>query len=72
MMKCKTCNKRLPEADSDTCFNCRVRTVGFSFVGGGGYTRKRWNEHTIESKRADVLGDRVLGVDCEPASNWGW
>jgi hypothetical protein len=71
-MKCRTCNKRLPEPDSAECFNCRVRTVGFAFVGGGGYTRENWNTRTIAEKRADVLGDRVLGVDVEPASTFGW
>lgn len=71
-MKCHTCNKRLPEAGSQECFNCRVRTVGFSFVGGGGYTRASFHDRTIAEKRAEILGDRVLGVDVEPASNFGW
>lgn len=69
-MRCQ-CGKHM-EDGSSLCFNCRVRTVGFSFAGGGGYTRKRWNERTITEKRAEVLGDRVLGVDVEPASNYGW
>ena len=70
-MKCKTCNKRLPEEGSTECFNCRVASVGFTFVGGG-YTRDRFHNATIAEKRADVLGDSVLGVDVEPASNYGW
>jgi hypothetical protein len=69
-MKCRTCNKRSPEAGSDICFNCRVRTVGFSFVGGGGYTRAAFHGRTIAEKRAEVLGDKIVGVDVEPASNW--
>jgi hypothetical protein len=71
MSKCHRCNKRLPEADSDICFHCRVASVGFSFVGGGGYTRQHWNERTVAEKRVEVLGDRVLGVDAEPASTFG-
>jgi hypothetical protein len=71
-VKCHTCNKRLPEDGSDECFNCRVRSVGFSFVGGGGYTRKAFHNATIAEKRAEVLGDKVVGVDVEPASNFGW
>jgi hypothetical protein len=70
-MKCHTCNKRLPEEGSDECFNCRVRSVGFSFVGGGGYTRATFHDHTVAERRADILGDRVLGVDTEPSSNFG-
>ena len=60
------------EDDRSECFNCRVRTVGFTFVGGGGYTRDNWHDRTIAEKRAEVLGDRVLGVDVEPASTYGW
>jgi len=71
-MKCHTCNKRLPEEGSDECFNCRVSTVGFNFVGGGGYTRKAFHDRTIAEKRTEVLGDSVVGVDVEPASNFGW
>ena len=65
------CGKDAEEGRSE-CFNCRVSSVGFAFVGGGGYTRKAWNSATISEKRADVLGDKVLGVDVEPASNFGW
>lgn len=71
-MKCRACNKRLPEEGSDECFNCRVRTVGFSFVGGGGYTRSTFHDSTIAERRAEILGDRVVGVDVEPASTYGW
>jgi hypothetical protein len=71
-VKCKVCNKRLPEAGSDECFNCRVSTVGFTFAGGGGYTRRQWKNSTITEKRADLLGDRKLGVDTEPSSTFGW
>jgi hypothetical protein len=66
-MKCR-CNKRLRQEDEryGLCFNCRVRTVGFSFVGGGGYTQESFHNSTIAEKRAEILGDRVVGVDCEP------
>jgi hypothetical protein len=63
------CGKIAEEA-TGVCFNCRVRSVGFSFIGGGGYTRNAFHDRTIAEKRAEVLGDRVLGVDVEPASNW--
>jgi hypothetical protein len=71
-MKC-SCNKHLRPEDvpHGVCFNCRVRSVGFSFVGGGGYTRGSFHDSTIAEKRTEILGDRVLGVDVEPASNWG-
>jgi hypothetical protein len=69
-LRCR-CGK-LAEADRSECFHCRVASVGFAFVGGGGYTRENWNTKTIAEKRADVLGDRVLGVDVEPSSTYGW
>jgi hypothetical protein len=48
-----------------------VSTVGFSFRGGGTYGRASFNDMTISERRADVLGDRVLGVDVEPVSTFG-
>lgn len=66
-MKCPECNKRIAEESTGICFNCRARSVGFSFVGGGGYTRTSFHDQTIAEKRAEILGDRVVGVDCEPA-----
>jgi hypothetical protein len=59
------------EAGRDECFRCRVATVGFSFRGGGTYGRASFNDMTISERRADVLGDRVLGVDVEPVSTFG-
>jgi hypothetical protein len=67
-----TCECGKPaEAGRSECFGCRVRTVGFAFRGGGTYGRSRFNDMTISERRADILGDRVLGVDVEPASTFG-
>jgi hypothetical protein len=60
------------EEDRSECYRCRVASVGFSFRGGGGYTRDSFHNSTIAEKRAEILGDRVLGVDVEPASTYGW
>jgi hypothetical protein len=46
--------------------------VGFAFVGGGGYTRAAFHDYTNAERRAEILGDRVVGVDVEPASTYGW
>lgn len=69
-MSCR-CGKPT-EPGSDECYRCRVSSVGFSFRGGGGYTRDSFHDYTIAERRAEVLGDRVLGVDVEPASTYGW
>lgn len=45
-MTCQDCHLRPAEAGTDTCFRCRVATVGFTFVGGGGYGRKAYHERT--------------------------
>ena len=69
---CKECHVRVAEDNgSGICFLCRVGSVGFSFRGGGGYTRQSFHDSTISEKRAEILGDRVLGVDVEPASTYG-
>ena len=70
---CKQCLVRVAEDNgSGICFLCRVSSVGFSFRGGGGYTRQSFHDSTIAEKRAELLGDRVLGVDVEPSSTYGW
>jgi len=69
---CRQCLVRTAEEGSEICFLCRVGSVGFSFRGGGGYTKQSFHDSTIAERRAEILGDRVLGVDVEPASNYGW
>jgi hypothetical protein len=59
------------EPQRSECFRCRVRSVGFAFSGGGTYGRARFNDMTISERRTAILGDRVLGVDVEPASTFG-
>lgn len=72
MTSCGECRVRTEEIPgSGLCFHCRVASVGFSFVGGGGYTRESFHNQTITEKRAEILGDKVVGVDVEPASNFG-
>jgi hypothetical protein len=63
---------KMAEENSTECFNCRLRSVTFTFRGGGGYTRADFHDRTISERRNEILGDRVLGVDCEPASTYGW
>ena len=72
MTLCRQCVVRTEETPgSELCFLCRVRSVAFSFVGGGGYTRHSFHERTNAEARAQILGDRVVGVDVEPASTYG-
>jgi hypothetical protein len=51
----------------EECFRCRIQSVGFTFRGGGTYGQRSFNDMTLAERRADILGDRVLGVDAEPA-----
>ena len=70
---CRECLVRTAEDGSveEICFHCRVASVGFSFVGGGGYTRQSFHDRTISEKRAEILEGRTLGVDTEPISTFG-
>lgn len=70
-MICCICRFKHAEAGHDECFRCRVSTVGFSFRGGGGYTRESFHEQTIGEKRREILGDKVVGVDVVPSSEFG-
>ena len=70
---CKECLVRVAEDnDSHICFLCRVGSVGFSFRGGGSYGRESFHNYTNTERRAEILDGRELGVDTEPASNYGW
>lgn len=69
MKKCK-CGKAAEKGKGE-CFRCRVGSIGFTFVGGGGYGRKMFSARTNEEKRREVLGDKVVGVDVVPASEFG-
>ena len=72
-MKCKTCGKKKAKPDRNgECYRCSISGVGFKFVGGGGYTRTSFHDYTIAEKRAEILGDKVVGVDVVPASEYGW
>jgi hypothetical protein len=39
------------------CFRCRVSTVGFAFVGGGGYGRSAFTERTNAEWLNENVGD---------------
>jgi hypothetical protein len=46
------------EPGSETCFRCRVATVGFGFRGGGlMYGRKNFSERTNAEYIAEHIGD---------------
>jgi hypothetical protein len=53
MPECR-CGKPV-EPGSDECFLCRVRSVGFNFVGGGGYGRETFHERTT----AEFINENV-------------
>lgn len=69
--ECTDCGALSDSLRDGVCFRCRVRSVGFSFRGAH-YGRKQWNDSTISEKRAEILGDRKLGVDVAPVSDFGW
>jgi len=53
---CIDCGIKEAETQSDTCFRCRVATVGFGFRGGGFlYGRHNFSERT----NAEFLNEHV-------------
>lgn len=71
-MICTSCCMKDAEPGRDECFRCRVQSVGFHFHGGGGYTREAFHSRTISELKTEILGDRKLGEDVVPASDFGW
>jgi hypothetical protein len=50
------------EPGKEECFRCRVSTVGFSFVGGGGYGRHAFTERTNAEWLSENVGDVKQGL----------
>ena len=69
-MTCR-CGKEA-EQGGDECFRCRVSTVGFSFVGGGGYGREAFHERTTNEFINEHVGDWRSNPDIEPMSRGVW
>lgn len=70
MTRCK-CGKKAEEG-RDECFLCRVSGVAFTFRGGGGYGREAFHNMTNAEKKAEILGDKIVGRDVVPASEFGF
>ena len=57
-MICTTCHDKLAEGNSDTCFRCRVATIGFTWRGGGFvYGRSNFSARTNAEYLAEHVGD---------------
>ena len=57
---CSSCGKLKVEKlrASGECFGCHIHGVGFNFVGGGGRSRKVWNDATIPERIRQEIGGR--------------
>lgn len=56
-MLCPECEKRRIAEGHKTCYPCHVRSVGFRFVGGGGYGRQAFHERTTNEFLTRFAGD---------------
>lgn len=57
-MICDDCGMRPAEEGRDTCFRCRVLSVGFGWRGGGHlYGRENFSERTNAEYVAEHIGD---------------
>lgn len=64
MTGCPECGRDRPlDTRSGLCFNCRVRSVGFTFRGA--HTGRRgWNEATVMGTKKEIYeGARESGTD---------
>jgi hypothetical protein len=54
------------ESSGDTCFPCKLKGVGFTFAGGGGYGREAFHERTnSEVAREIIEGAKKDGREIE-------
>lgn len=57
-MLCPECAKRRIAEGHGTCYPCHVRTLGFTFTGGGTYGRETFHDATI--------GERIREAQSHP------
>ena len=70
-MLCETCCMKEAEPGKDECFRCRVQSVGFRFVGGGGYGRASFTGRTNQEFLNEHVGDvRREGVEKMDGRVW--
>lgn len=70
-MLCETCGAKAAETDSTECFRCRVGSVSFRFVGGGGYGRASFVGRTNTEFLNEHVGDiRAPGVEKVDGRVW--
>lgn len=55
-MICESCGHKEAEAGRRECFRCRVASVGFAFVGGGGYGREAFSSRTTTEFLNETVG----------------
>ena len=55
-MICETCGAKEAEVGHPECFRCRVASVGFAFVGGGGYGRETFSKRTNYEFLNETIG----------------
>lgn len=62
-MICATCGVKQAEEGHQECFHCRVLSVGFSFVGGGGYGRKIFAARTNQEFINEMVPEGAVPVE---------
>lgn len=71
---CCTCLRVRPLRASGECFGCHIKGIGFSWVGGGGYTRQGFHDSTITEARNEELAGHDPNREYEPrytkANTW--
>ena len=54
-MLCPECEKRRIANGHDTCYPCHIRSLGFTYQGGGTYGRSTWNNSTRREREAEAV-----------------
>jgi hypothetical protein len=66
---CEECGTERSDLRDGVCFRCRVRSVGFTWRGGGQYGRATFNDYTLGEMHRMQVGDAVVGKDIEPKNS---
>lgn len=70
-MRCKTCDAKEAETGGSECFRCRISSVSFRFIGGGGYGRASFVGRTNAEFLNEHVGDiRAPGVEKMDGKVW--
>lgn len=60
-MLCAECHHNMARVGHDTCYRCHVRSIGFTFYGGGSSGQSSFHDTTIAERIREAQSNPNAG-----------